>query len=153
MPRGSLELTGLRGFLIAVFVLGVVGTGAELLLLGHFEDYRQLVPLTLFGLGLLLVGVRAVHGRAWGVRVFRALMVIYIVSGGLGIYFHIRSNVEFELEMYPSMGGWELVRESLTGALPALAPGTMIYLGLLGWAATFRHPLLANVSATQEEDS
>ena len=51
------------------------------------------------------------------------------------------------------MGGWELVLESLTGALPALAPGTMIYLGLLGWAATFRHPLLANVSATQEEDS
>jgi len=80
-------------------------------------------------------------------------MVIYIVSGGLGIYFHIRSNVEFELEMYPSMGGWELVRESLTGALPALAPGTMIYLGLLGWAATFRNPFLANVSATQEEES
>ena len=146
-------MTGLRGFLIAVFVLGVVGTGAELLLLGHFEDSRQLVPLALFGLGLVLVGFLAVSRRAWGVRAFRGLMVIYVVSGGLGIYFHIGSNVEFEREMYPSMGGWELVRESLTGALPALAPGTMVYLGLLGWAAAIGHPLLANGSSAQEENS
>ena len=151
--EGALGLTQLRRLVLAVFVFGVVGTGAELLLLGHMEDYRQLVPLTLFGLGLVLLGVLAVQGRRWCVRAFRALMMLYVVSGAIGIYFHIRSNVEFELEMYPSMSGWELVRESLTGALPALAPGTMVYLGLVGWASTMRHPLLANGRVTREENS
>ena len=146
-------MTALRSFLMGVFVLGVVGTGTELVLLGHVEDSRQWIPLALVGLGLVLVGIHAAFPRAWGVRALRALMVAYVVSGAVGIYFHIRSNVEFELEMYPSMRGWELVRESLTGALPALAPGTMVYLGLLGWAATFRHPLLAGEQTTKEESS
>jgi hypothetical protein len=147
------ELTRLRRLLLAVFALGVAGTGAELLLLGHTEEPRQLVPLALLGLGLALVGALAIRPARGGLRTFQALMMAYVISGAVGIYFHIGSNVEFELEMYPSMGGWELVRESLTGALPALAPGTMVYLGLLGWAAALGHPLLANGSSAEEENS
>lgn len=135
-------MTTLRRFLLFVFVLGVAGTATELLLLGHTEKELQFVPLALFGLSLVLVVVLVIYPRAWGIRLFRGVMVLFVVSGLVGLYLHITANVEFELEIYPSMSGIELVWESLRGAIPALAPGTMIYLGLVGLASTFRHPLL-----------
>jgi hypothetical protein len=50
--------------------------------------------------------------------------------------------MEFELETYPSISGLALFKEAMMGATPALAPGTMIELGLIGLAYTYRHPLL-----------
>jgi hypothetical protein len=47
---------------------------------------------------------------------------------------HYQSNREFELETYPTMAGLELLRETLTGAIPALAPGALIHIGLIGFA-------------------
>ena len=63
-------------------------------------------------------------------------MAAYLASGLVGLWFHYSGNAEFELEMYPSLSGWSLVREALSGATPALAPGTMIHLGLLGLTYT-----------------
>lgn len=51
-----------------------------------------------------------------------------------------QGNVEFELEMYPDLSGWKLFRDSMMGATPALAPGAMVQIGLVGLAWTFRHP-------------
>ncbi len=141
----------LRRWIVAVFVLGVLGTGAELLLLGHTEDYRQLVPLGLFALSLVLLGLTLSPNPRW-LRWFRALMVLFIASGLVGVYLHLSANAEFELEMYPSITGLDLLWESLRGATPALAPGTMTYLGLLGWAFTMGHPVLAGSSFTREEN-
>ena len=45
------------------------------------------------------------------------------------------------LEM-PTLAGKEMVAEMLTGAFPALAPGTMALLGLIGLLLTWRHPAL-----------
>jgi hypothetical protein len=55
---------------------------------------------------------------------------------------HYQGNMEFELETYPSISGLALFKEAMMGATPALAPGTMIELGLIGLAYTYRHPLL-----------
>jgi hypothetical protein len=41
------------------------------------------------------------------------------------------------------MMGFELVRNTLTGATPVLAPGSMSLLGLVGLAQVYRHPSLA----------
>jgi hypothetical protein len=73
--------------------------------------------------------------------VFRLTMLLFVVSGGVGAGLHYDGNVEFELEMYPSMTGLELVGKTLTGATPVLAPGTMVLLGLVGIAVTYRQPL------------
>jgi len=62
----------------------------------------------------------------------------------------VRSNVEFELEMRPSMAGMELVMESLSGAMPAMAPGAMAQLGFLGLLVCFRHPARA-MPATESD--
>jgi hypothetical protein len=62
-------------------------------------------------------------------------MALFVANGLLGVGLHYRGNHEFELEMYPTMVGMELVRETLTGATPVLAPGSMALLGLVGLAA------------------
>ena len=124
-------------------MLGVVGTGAELLLLGHTEDLWQWVPLVLMAASLVMLGWRAVARGARSLRVFRGTMILLVLSGVVGLWLHYDGNAEFELEMYPDLQGFELFRESVTGATPTLAPGTMLELGLLGLLYTYRHPALA----------
>jgi hypothetical protein len=45
--------------------------------------------------------------------------------------------------MYPSRSGFELFREAMMGATPALAPGSMIQIALIGLAYSYRHPRLS----------
>jgi hypothetical protein len=74
-------------------------------------------------------------------------MVLFIVTGGIGVGLHYDGNVEFELEMAPDAQGLELISRTLTGATPVLAPGMMTLLGLVGLAVVYRHP------ATEERQS
>ena len=118
--------------LLLVLLLGVIGTGVELLLLGHTEDLWQWEPLVMFALGLPALLWHAAVGSAWSRRLSVALMSVFTVSGILGVILHYRGNVEFELEMVPALQGMSLFQEAMTGATPVLAPGAMIQLGLLG---------------------
>ena len=133
-------MTVLRRFVGALFAAGVLGIGIELCFLGHTEDRWQLVPLVLLGLSLLAQIWLVWRPSSASVGVFRSLMLLFVLSGFVGLYLHYSANVEFELEMYPSLRGLDLVSEALTGALPALAPATMMHLGLLGLASTYRYP-------------
>jgi hypothetical protein len=132
----------LRRLLLAILLIAMVGTGAELILLEHTETIWQLIPLGLLASGI--IGALAVATRPGrpAIRVFQVLMALFIAAGLTGLFLHYKGNVEFELEMYPTMKGVDLFRESMMGATPALAPGAMIWLGLLGLAFTFRHPQL-----------
>lgn len=143
----------LRTALLGLFLLGVAGTGAELFLLGHFEDIWQLAPLALFGASFVVVAWYAAT-RSWAsIRTFQGLMALFVASAGAGTFFHYRANMEFELEMYPGMRGSELFWESITGAFPALAPGSMFLFGLIGLAWTFRHPALPAPRPTSSTES
>lgn len=124
--------------LFATLVIGMAGTGAELLLLGHVENVWQLVPVVLLGIGLLVALWHAVAHSARSVAAMRALMLLFIIAGPLGTLMHYQGNTEFELEMYPSLSGIELIKKTMTGATPVLAPGTMAVLGLLGLAQTYQ---------------
>lgn len=141
MPQAALAT--LRRFLLILFVIGVVGTGLELVLLGHTEDVWQLSPLVLMALSLVVLGWRLRDRRAACLQWFQGIMGMFVLSGLVGLWLHYEGNMEFEREMYPSLTGVELFLESLTGATPTLAPGTMLELGLLGFAYTYRHPDLA----------
>jgi hypothetical protein len=127
--------------LLALLAVGLAGTGAELLLLEHTEEFWQLVPVVLLPLGLVVTVVFGLLPRRATLRVFQLVMTLVAVAGGLGLYQHYAGNVAFELEMAPSLGGWELFRMSMMGATPALAPGSMAQLGLLGLACAFHHPV------------
>ena len=118
----------------AIFLFGSVGTGAELLLMEHTEGVWQNVPLVLVAIGCSGLGVIAIkRGRAQ-LRAFQIVMALVVASGLAGLWLHYRGNVEFELELRPGSSGLELFRESMMGATPALAPGTMILLGAVGLA-------------------
>ena len=65
------------------------------------------------------------------------------------MYLHLKSNVEFERELNPAVGGFDLAVDVLMGAMPALAPGHMIQLGLLGFLVMLRHPALMKPGSPQ----
>lgn len=145
----------IRRLLLGTLAAGMIGIGTELLLLGHFESVQQQIPLVLLALGALTLGWHAAAPQPTTVRALQATMALFIVAGAIGVGLHYQGNVEFELEMYPSMGGFELVQKTLTGATPVLAPGSMTLLGLIGLAHTYRHPRLradAGASSSVEGD-
>ena len=137
----------LRKLLLFTLIVSVVGTLAELLLLEHFEDAWQWAPIALLGGALVTLGWYALERGPTSLNVLRGLMVLCIGSGLLGLILHYKGNVEFELEMYPDLAGWKLFKDSMMGATPALAPGAMLQIGLVGLAWTFRHPAYKSITA------
>lgn len=119
-----------------LFAVAALGTGVELVLLGHTEQRWQWVPVVLTFSGSLAAAAYGMTRRAIGRRAFQATMILFVVSGAVGLALHYRGNVEFALEMEPSARGWALMKEALTGATPALAPGTMMLLGAIGLIAS-----------------
>lgn len=138
-----------RRLVLGLFLLGSGGTVAELLLLEHFEDPWQWTPIALLGLGFAAGVAVALHATTGRLRVFRFLMWLYLFAGALGMYLHLKSNVEFERELNPAVGGFDLAVDVLMGAMPALAPGHMIQLGLLGFLVMLRHPALTRPGSQQ----
>ena len=136
-------ILSLRRGALLIFVLGTLGLGAELLLLGHFEEWRQQVPLVLLGLGLILLATRLLYRGALILRLFRWTMLTFVLGGLAGLWLHLSANMEFELEMYPTLSGLGLLAKALGGALPALAPGVLVQLGLIGFLYTHQHPALS----------
>lgn len=141
-PHEPVALAGIRKLLLGIFAAGVIGTLSELLLLGHFESGLQWIPLVLLGLGLATAAWHALRPRALTVRTLQIMTALFVAAGMLGVGLHYDGNVEFELEMTPAMDGFELVRNTLTGATPVMAPGSMALLGLIGLAHAYRHPCI-----------
>jgi hypothetical protein len=142
----------LRTLLLFTLVVSLIGTLVELLLLEHFEDVWQWTPIVLLGAAVVTLAWHALDRSAASLNVLRGLMVLCITSGAVGVLLHFQGNVEFELEMYPDLSGWSLFRDSMMGATPALAPGAMLQIGLVGLAWTFRHPALTLNTATKSPE-
>lgn len=145
------SLSALRRGVLGLLVVGMIGTGAELLLMDHTEDLVQQIPLLLIGLSLTTLGWYWLGKSAGSLQFLRLLMVLSIMSGAIGSLLHYRGNVEFEIEMTPGLTGVDLFREAMTGATPALAPGTMVLLGGLGLLFTLGHPRLRQTSTSSED--
>lgn len=127
--------------LLGLLAFGLGGTTLELWFIGHYEDWWQVVPLVVMGASAAAVAWLAV---SWSVRVawvFRLCMLLLMLSGATGAVLHFRANSEFQLEMDPSIGGMALVSKVLHAKTPpALAPGNLALLGLLGLVGTWRIP-------------
>ncbi len=136
--REHLVARTLRRAVLAVLLFGSLGTLAELLLVGHYEDAWQFAPLGLLGAVILVTGAYLKRPSETLRRGVAAVMWVCIVCGLAGNWLHYKGNVEFEREMYPDRAGFELFRESLSGATPVLAPHTMTVIGLFGLVAVWR---------------
>jgi hypothetical protein len=137
----------LRRLLLMVLTLGFLGAAVDLVLLEHFEDSWQVVPLFLIAVALVAIGAYTVTGSAVSVRVLQVVMVLCIIAGGLGFVLHYRGNLEMQMDMDPTLSQWELFKKVMHAkAPPALAPAAMAQLGLLGLVFSYRHPALNRVS-------
>ena len=138
-----------RRILLAILLLGVAGILAELLLLGHDEDVYQVIPIALGFATILMSAIVAMRPAAGSIRLFQAVMILMILSGLVGVYLHFEVNMEFQLEMDPALSGMNLYRKAILAKTPpALAPGAMMQLGLIGLAYTFRHPAFGSRGTT-----
>lgn len=133
-------LSTFRRIILALIVLGILGLTAELLLLEHTESATQLIPFVVLGLGLVASVIAWRKPEARTLRLFQVAMAVFIVTGLVGIYLHLRGNVLFERETDPSARGLDLIWRSLRGGIPMLAPAAMSQIGLLGLVFAFRHP-------------
>jgi hypothetical protein len=127
-----------RQIILAVLLVGMIGTLTELVLLAHYEDVAQLIPLALLALALLVLIWQLSLPSPWSVRTFQATMLLFIAAGFAGIVFHYQGSKEFQLETDPSLSGmslfWKVVQAK---APPTLAPALMVQLGILGLAYVF----------------
>ena len=147
---GAASTTLRRGVLV-VLLFGTVGSGVELILLEHYEDAWQYLPLVLFALAIATLVWNLVAASAASVRVLRGLMALYVAAGLLGVGLHFRGAAEFQTEIDPGQSRWTLVSKSLhSKAPPVLAPGLMVQIGLLGLISTYRHPALARAGTALE---
>jgi len=136
-------LTHVRRGLLAVLMLGMTGTGVELLLMGHYEDTFQLVPLASLAVGLVVFAWHVVKGDVPSIRAIQATMALFLVAGAAGLWFHFQGGAEFQLEIDPEQSWWTIFAKVMRAkAPPVLASGVMVQLGLLGLVYAYRHPAL-----------
>jgi hypothetical protein len=128
----------LRRWILVILVLGLLGTVTELVLLEHYEQPLQFVPLVLIvaALGVLWWEFRQ-HDLA-SRRAAQIVMALFVLAGFVGFAAHFQGSAEYQLELNPDMSTWELLEKILRAkAPPLLAPGMMLQLGLLGLAYVF----------------
>ena len=141
----------LRQLVLALVFIGMVGLEIELALLRHADSFSQLIPHIVLLIGLLATVLAYLRPSVATLRAFQAIMWLFVVIGVLGLFLHFKGNLEFATERDPSLSGFRLLWKVLRGATPALAPGALSQLGLLGLIYTYKHPVLALSTDTKSE--
>jgi hypothetical protein len=132
------QIERLRYWVLGVLVLGLLGTVTELVLLEHYEQPLQFVPLVLIVAAVAALAWEVLRHSASSRRAVQVVMGLFVLAGFAGFVAHFLGSAEFQLELNPQMGTWELVEKVLRAkAPPLLAPGMMLQMGLLGFAFVF----------------
>ena len=141
------SLNVLRRLLLALLLFGLAGIAVELALLRHYEDAWMLVPFVVSALAAVATLVRFIRPMAASVQWLRAAMLLLLAAGTAGVWLHYAGGLEFQADMDPTLSRsqlfWKVVHMQ---APPALAPGALVQLGLLGLIATYKDPLVSGKS-------
>ncbi len=128
----------LRLWVLGVLWLGLIGTVTELILLEHYEQALQFVPLVLIVLGAVALAWHMLQPGTGSLRALQIVMVLFALAGFAGMAAHFNGSAEYQLELNPDMSNWELLDKILHAhAPPLLAPGMMLWMGLLGLAYAY----------------
>jgi hypothetical protein len=135
---GADQIGLLRVWILGVLALGLLGTVTELVLLEHYEQPLQLVPVVLIALAIVAIVWHVVKRDSASLMTLLVLMALFVLAGFAGVAAHFYGSAEFQLDLDPNMTRWELLEKVLRAkAPPLLAPGMMMQLGLLGLAYIF----------------
>jgi hypothetical protein len=113
-------LTFVRRGLLAVLLIGIVG--------------MSVIPLALALAALGTTTWITIAPSPGAVAAVKVVMAGFVAAGLVGVVLHMQANAEFQREIDPALSGadlfWKVVQAK---APPALAPGVMVQLGLVGW--------------------
>ena len=134
--------------MLAVAAVGVLGTLTELLLLAHYGDTFQLIPIFLLAVSLVIMAWHASRPSATTVRLLQGTMMLLLAAGTAGVAFHFNGAAAFQLEIDPSLTRSALFAKVIrVQAPPLLAPASLVQLALVGLIHTYQHPRLARPHA------
>lgn len=148
--RGSGDAASIvRRGLLGLVAIAVVGLGAELAFLRHWEEPSQLIAwasLAVTAVAWLLV-VRG--GSAGTLRIARILALAVLVASVIGVAIHVNVNIEEATEpenwgdawlaLSPVQQLWEAFTGG-TGDIPSLAPASLAQTALALLLATVGRP-------------
>ena len=86
--EGAARLELLRAWILVVLVLGLLGTITELILLEHYEEPLQFVPLVLIALAVAFVVWHWVQRDTTSLNALLVLMGLFVLAGFVGFVAH-----------------------------------------------------------------
>jgi len=128
------ERIRLKQVLVLALLFMMIGTLLELYLLDHYEDTWQLIPVICIGVALINFCVLFYRRSQAAIHLFKLVLLLTSFSGVYGVVLHLQANYEFEQDMKPTAGFWQLFSESISGALPTLAPMSLLVLACIGYS-------------------
>ena len=128
------EKFSVKKMIVLALLFMMIGTLLELYLLDHYEDTFQLIPVLCIAFSLINLIILFFKRSKIIIKLFKLVLVLTSFSGIYGVFLHLQSNFEFEQDMKPTATNWELFSESLSGALPTLAPMSMLVLAFIGYS-------------------
>ena len=93
-----------------------------------------MIPIIGVGICLLLLIVVALTKLGIFIKINSIILPLIALIGLYGVYLHFGVNMEFEQEMRPNADYMFWLKSALTGAIPVLAPASLVVLSLLGTA-------------------
>jgi hypothetical protein len=131
----------LRPLILVIMGIGTLGILGELLLLEHFRFDSQWIAVMLTVLTGVCTVILAFNPKAQVLRVVQLALLLVVLGGAFGVLEHVKTNFD-RMENGSDVSGLSLIWQALRGRAPALAPGALAQLGLLGLLFTYRHPNL-----------
>ena len=128
------EKVRVKQVIVLALLFMMMGTLLELYLLEHYEDTFQLIPVLCIAFSLTNLIILLFKKSKKIINLFKLMLVLTSLSGVYGVFLHLQSNFEFEQDMKPTATNWELFSESLSGALPTLAPMSLVVLACIGYS-------------------
>ena len=110
----------LRLAVLGVLVIGLAGTVTELVLLEHYEQPMQLVPVVLIVAAIAAIVWQVMRHTAASLRTLEIIMALFVLASFAGVAAHFFGSAEFQLELNPSMSNWELLEKILRAKAPPL---------------------------------
>jgi hypothetical protein len=131
----------LRPLILVIMGIGTLGILGELLLLEHYKFDSQWIAVML----TLLTGVCTVilgfNPNARVMRVVQLALLLVVLGSAFGVLEHVKTNYD-RMENGSNVSSLSPIWQALKGRAPALAPGALAQLGLLGLLFMYKHPNL-----------
>jgi hypothetical protein len=124
----------LKYVILYTLIFFLFGSIIELYLIKHYEDVIQIIPIFCLGVSLGSLIILYFRVSKLTINLFKGSLSVISFVGLLGVILHLNSNFQFEKEMRPSWSTMDLFIESLSGALPALAPLNLVLLAMVGYS-------------------